>query len=199
MTNRHLPITVAASICTTTCLVSGSSALADYISPTANACSTRGCGMTLEEFADRMSFASGTPFKFSNQRDKLCKSRRNLLGYYTPANHSIVMCNENALSVRDLVNTIAHETVHAGQACFRGLVPHSKGLLSSAEINSVKSLYPQSEWGAEFNARSIANHLSNKNLNDADFVARLIEDKCEASGVGIKTLKRNMSIRYLHR
>lgn len=199
MISRHLLIAAAASGCAATCLLSGSSALAGYISPMTNACSTPGCGMTLEEFADRMSFASGTPFKFSNQRDKLCRSKPSLLGYYTPTTHSIVMCNENALSVRDLINTIAHETLHAGQTCFRGLVPYGKGNLSSAEINGVKSLYPQSEWGAEFNARSIANYISNINLNDADAVARLIEDKCETSGMGSKTHKRNMSIRYLHR
>lgn len=169
---------------------------AGHVSKETNLCKRRGCSMTLEEFAERMSFSSGTDFKFSNSRDSFCKKNRNTLGYYSPALHAITMCNENSVSAVELANTIAHETVHAGQACFKANVPFDKGILSSTEKAMVQRLYPSNQWQGEYNARAIANYLVRR-IGDSDRFAHLIENRC--ASISTNKLPRNSSMRALHR
>ena len=152
--------------------------------------------MTLDEFAERMSFYSGTVFHFSNNRDSYCRSNKNTLGYYSPTSHAIMMCNENAGSAGELANTIAHETIHAGQSCLQSLVPFSKGIIGPREKMMVQKLYPSRQWQDEYNARAISNYLV-QNIEESDRVGATISDACE--NVKTENLPRNSAIRALHR
>ena len=175
---------------------SSNQAFANYVHPDTMLCNQLGCSMSLEEFAERMSLSSGTDFRFSNNRDSFCKEKKGLLGYYRPRTHEITMCNENASSAQEIANTIAHETIHAGQACLNSYVPFDKGVLSQKEQSMVQKLYPRNEWGIEYNARAISNYLTGA-IRESDRLARVIEDACSA--VNTQDLPRNTSIRALHR
>ena len=169
---------------------------AAHISPYESLCNWRGCSLTLDDFAERMSFSSGTQFNFSNSRDPFCRRNTNTLGYYSPASHTITMCNENAASADELANTIAHETVHAGQECFKSNVPFNKGILSSKEKAMVQRLYPSNQWQGEYNARAIANYLV-RHMGESDRFSQVIEKACAT--IRTEHLPRNSSIRALHR
>nr|WP_137006786.1 hypothetical protein [Synechococcus sp. UW106] len=189
---KFLPISTFALLVA----VSNNHAFANYVHPDTKLCNQIGCSMSLEEFAERMSFSSGTDFRFSNNRDSLCKEKKGLLGYYRPSTHEITMCNENAKSAQEIANTIAHETIHAGQACLNSYVPFNKGVLSQREQIMVQRLYPPSEWEIEYNARAISNYLVGA-IRESDHLASVIDDAC--SVVNTKNLPRNSSIRALHR
>ena len=153
-----------------------------YVSPSDKLCNTSSCGMSIAGFADRLQAASGATFMFSSGRDSLCKVSYGLKGYYSPMKHQIMICNENADSVRSIARTISHEVVHAVQSCINGPVPFGyPGVdlkLTHREWNSVQDNYPISEHWMEENARGISNWIADKDFTRAANLQVIAANKC---------------------
>ena len=176
-----------------------------YVSPQEKVCNTPSCGMTVGGFADRMSRATGAEISFSEYRDRECRMSKYIGGYYLPAKHKIVLCNENANSVRSIVRTLSHEVAHAYQACTNGPYPirdyypnQAANNLSQAEIDHVKKSYPKSQHWMEFNARTISNIIANEDLMRGADLQTHVDMKCGDVKRAMRSLGSVGEIRKLH-
>lgn len=107
-----------------------------------------------------------------------CAADTTYQGFVVPEKRRFVLCLENIPNDTTVFTTIRHEALHVAQHCHGGLLwpQYEEYHVARAQDEGWHILgYPTQQWGAEAEARVMANEL------DAQEVAEVVSKACSPS------------------
>lgn len=129
---------------------------------------------------DAIEESTGTPVRWTREGGS-CAPRNNggvIMGYFSPSQNKITMCQNPRIRQSTLMNTLMHEGWHAQQdRCSKRPVLSDFEItrhLTPSDRREIRKFYSVSQYRAEAEARAVANQYD----TDPDGYARLIRSLC---------------------